>query len=61
LVFHFGTHLVMPSRTYTLSVCSRTVTGRVRLSSARIGAISSIRLLVVASADPPHISFSVVP
>jgi len=41
-----------------LSVCTRTSTGRVRLSNAWIAAISSIRLLVVAVASPPRISFS---
>ena len=51
----------MPLRTYVLSVCSRTVTGRVRLSSARIAAVSSIRLLVVGVASPPHSSRSCSP
>ena len=51
----------MPLRTYVLSVYTRTTDGRVRDSSALIGAISSMRLLVVGSADPPQISFSTVP
>ena len=31
LLFHRGSHFVMPSRTYVLSVCTRTTAGRVRL------------------------------
>lgn len=51
-----GTHSVIPRRRYWLSVCSRTSAGRVRLSSARHAAISSIRLLVVSAGSPPQIS-----
>src|SRR6266545_3266414 len=51
--FQFTCHLVMPSRTYALSVCRRTVTGLVRLSNAAIAAISSIRLFVVGCGCPP--------
>ena len=37
-------------------MCSRTVAGLVRLSSAWMAAISSIRLLVVPALSPPQIS-----
>ncbi len=37
-------------------MCSRTVAGLVRLSSAWIAAISSIRLFVVPPPSPPQIS-----
>jgi len=56
LRFHFGSHVVTPFRRYELSVCSRTVAGLVRLSSAWMAAISSILLFVVPSLSPPHIS-----
>src|SRR5687768_2183841 len=47
----------MPFCTYCESVKSRTRLGRLSASSARITAVSSMRLLVVA-ASPPHSSFS---
>jgi hypothetical protein len=61
LAFHLGIHAVMPLRTYVLSVNNRTVTGRLRWSNARMGAVSSIRLFVVSVASPPHSSFSCSP
>src|SRR4051812_23159131 len=54
----FASHEVMPLLTYTESVWSLTVDGLVRASSARIAAVSSMRLLVVGAASPPHSSFS---
>ena len=47
---------VMPFCTYCESVCSRTRQGRLRVSSARMTAVNSIRLLVVP-ASPPCNSF----
>ncbi len=55
--FHRGSHLVMPSCRYMLSVWMTISTGRFSDSSAAIAAISSMRLLVVWAA-PPQSSFS---
>src|SRR5690606_21242539 len=54
------THSVMPWRTYCESVCRVTSQGSVRVSSATIAAMSSMRLLVV-SASPPTSSRSRAP
>src|SRR5579884_1385942 len=55
--FQAGSQRVMPSRTYWLSVVTRTRQGRVRASRPRIAAVNSMRLLVVW-ASPPDNSFS---
>ena len=52
LRFQAGSHRVMPLRRYTLSVCTCTAEGLVRLSSAWIAAIISMRLFVVAGSPP---------
>ena len=57
LTFHARIHLVIPSRTYVLSVYSATWDERSSASNAAIAAIISMRLLVVSGA-PPDISRS---
>ena len=47
-----GSHLVIPSSTYRLSVYSVTVAGRFSASSAEITAVSSMRLFVVSGSLP---------
>ena len=50
--FHPWIHSVIPFCTYWESVCSTTRLGRFRAASASITAVSSMRLLVVASSPP---------
>jgi hypothetical protein len=52
---------MMPLRTYVLSVCRSTTDARVSAVSARMGAVSSIRLFVVGVDSPPQSSFSTSP
>jgi hypothetical protein len=52
LRFQVGSHLVMPLRKYTLSVCTCTTDGLVRLSSPLMAAMISMRLFVVAGSPP---------
>ena len=61
LVFHLGSHCMIPFRTYVESVYMSTTDGRVRLSNAAIGAISSIRLFVVTVGSAPYNSRSCDP
>ncbi len=61
LLFHLGSHCMIPFRTYVESVYIATTDGRVRLSNATIGAINSMRLLVVTPGSAPYSSFSCLP
>src|SRR2546423_209883 len=52
---------MMPLRTYVLSVCRSTTDARVSAVSARMVAVSSIRLFVVGMDSPPQSSVSTSP
>ena len=52
---------MIPFRTYVESVYMATTDGRVRLSNATMGAINSMRLLVVTPGSAPYSSFSCLP